>query len=136
MGGELIAEIIEHAPHLKDENIALILNPMSRPEATRRMLFDSGFLIFREEYVTDEGKHYVCILAGYTGERVKYNTEDLYFGEERFFTPPMSEAMISYMEAKRESLISVIKGKSLGGHNADAEKMLLEALEKRLNNGR
>ena len=38
MGGELIADIIDRAPHLKDGTVNLILQPMSRQEKLREYL--------------------------------------------------------------------------------------------------
>lgn len=67
MGGELIADIIDRAPHLKDASVNLILQPMTRQEKLRSYLCASGFEIISESYSFDAGKYYLCILASYTG---------------------------------------------------------------------
>lgn len=133
MGGELIADIIEHAPHLKCENINLILQPMSKPEALREYLYKNGFLVDRELFVTDEGKHYVCILAHYTGERVEFSHADAYFGFERFYRDEPSDAARRYFEGKLASLIRREEGKRLGGEDTSHELELITALKRRLN---
>lgn len=133
MGGELIAEIIEHAPHLKCEKVNLILQPMSKPEALREYLYENGFSIDRELFVTDEGKHYVCILAHYTGERVEFSHADAYFGFEKFQKAEPCRAATLYLEAKLSSLTRARDGKVCGGEDASLEEELIAALKKRLN---
>jgi len=132
MGGELIAEIIEHAPHLKDKNINLILQPMSKPEALREYLYSNGFEIVKERYVTDTGKHYVCILARFTGVNTTYTESDLYFGKEEAFYAAMGEELFEYMNSKLESLKRTIEGKRAGGLDAHREEHLALALENRM----
>lgn len=132
MGGELIADIIEHAPHLKDGNVSLILNPMTKPEALRRYLFENGFYIEDERYVTDEGKHYVCILARYSGKCTEYTIADAYFGESRFFAHPIYDDMLEYMNEKVITLRRVIRGKELGGVEREDDMFLLNSLIYRL----
>jgi len=132
MGGELIADIISHAPHLKDKNINLILQPMSKPEALREYLFSNGFEILTERYVTDTGKHYVCILARFTGVNTTYTESDLYFGKEEAFYAAMGEELFEYMNSKLESLKRTIEGKRAGGLDAHREEHLALALENRM----
>ena len=133
MGGELIADIIEHAPHLKDEKINLILQPMSKPEALREYLYTHGFAIDRECFVTDEGKHYVCILAHYTGERVNFSHADAYFGYDKFYRDEQSRAAECYFEGKLLSLARAKEGKARGGEDISLEDELIAELKKRLN---
>ena len=56
MGGELIADIIDRAPHLKDSNVNLILQPMTKQEKLRTYLASSGFSVTNESYSYDGGK--------------------------------------------------------------------------------
>ena len=132
MGGELIAEIIEHAPHLKQSSINLILQPMSKSEALREYLYSNGFEIVKERYVTDTGKHYVCILAHFTGVNTQYTECDLYFGKEAVFNAAIGEALFEYMNSKLESLKRTIEGKRAGGLDALREQHLALALENRM----
>ena len=48
MGGLLISEFINRTHWLKNENIHLILQPMSHVEELRKTLFDNGFIIDKE----------------------------------------------------------------------------------------
>lgn len=132
MGGELIADIIEHAPHLKNENINLILQPMSKPEALREYLFSNGFEILKERYVTDTGKHYVCILARYSGINTPYECADIHFGTRSVFKDAKSQEESVYMNEKIKSLKRTADGKRLGGIDADNETALLSALCERM----
>ena len=132
MGGELIADIIDRAEQLRDREIRLILQPMSKPEALRRYLFENRFRIDREVYVTDEGKHYVCILAEYSGEKTEYSDADAYFGNIDAFMSAGGEAFDSYMKAKQASLRRVIDGKRKGEGDSLSEEALLSELKDRL----
>lgn len=132
MGGELIAEIIEHAPHLKDNNISLILQPMSKPEVLREYLFSSGFEILKERYVTDTGKHYVCILARFSGVNTPFLKEDVAFGKRGTFDLAKSPERDEYMKVRLASILRTIVGKKEGGLDADEELELASALEERM----
>ncbi|MBQ9070823.1 MAG: SAM-dependent methyltransferase [Clostridia bacterium] len=132
MGGELIADIIDKAPHLKDGSIRLILQPMSKPEALREYLFKSGFEICGERYVTDEGKHYVCILASYSGVAVSFSVADTYFGKREVFFSADCDAFRAYMAGRKASLKRVIEGKRRGGIDSLFEEELLSELCERL----
>ena len=131
MGGELIADIISAAPMMKKAGVRLILGPMTRPEAVRRVLFDLGFKILSEYFVTDAGKHYVTLLAEYTGESESYSEADLYFGKRESFAREDKE-MAAYMQQQRRRLLSVISGKEIGGSDATAERALLLELDERM----
>lgn len=133
MGGELIADIIDGAPKLRDPHINLILQPMSKPQELRAYLYSDGFSIDRELYVTDEGKHYVCILAHYSGERVDFSPAEAYFGKAEFYESEPSRAAEAYFRAKLSALLRVIEGKRRGGGDTLLEEELTRELKKRLN---
>lgn len=132
MGGELIADIIEHAPQLKDKDISLILQPMSKPEVLRGYLFANGFEILKERYVTDTGKHYVCILARYTENNTQAEEIDTYFGTDAVFKEAFSEEQNVYMSEKLKSLERTIDGKRKGELDACKEIALYQALKDRI----
>lgn len=114
MGGELIAEIIGRAPHLKDPSLRLILQPMSKQPELRRYLSSEGFSIRSEAYSYDAGKYYVCMMAEYTGEcRTLTDLQSL-------LPDPESEvfnrdAENGYLRAKLESYNKAARGKIAGG---------------------
>lgn len=67
MGGETIAEILQACPYLADENINLILQPMTKAEELRAFLGENGFRI-KGEYAVGEGERiYIILYASYNG---------------------------------------------------------------------
>ena len=62
MGGLLISQFIEKTEWLKNEDIHLILQPMTHIEELRKTLFDNGFVI-EEEVVAEETADSVADLA-------------------------------------------------------------------------
>ena len=131
-GLRLIADIIEHAPHLKDENINLVLQPMSKADVLREYLFSNGFEILKERYVTDTGKHYVCILARFSAVNTPFTDADVSFGKRSVFFDAVCPELKSYMELKRESLLRASEGKRLGGLDNEKELSLLAELNERM----
>lgn len=131
MGGELIADIIDKAPEIKNEKINLILQPMSKQEVLRRYLFENGFEINNEVYVTDECKHYVCILAHFSGKTQDFSDADVYFGKEKFFKNE-TEDFLNFMKAKLAALTVTVEGKMRGGLDTEFESGLLSTLKERL----
>ena len=130
MGGELIRDIISLAPHLFDEKINLVLQPMTKPEILREFLFENGFKILSETFVLDEGKYYVVINARYSGERQSFTRADLYLGKMDSFC--MSEAAEGYLKQKAKTQDKVARGKEEGGLDSSTERELLLAINERL----
>lgn len=127
MGGELIANIISHAPHLFDKNLRLILQPMSRQSYLRRFLLSSGFDIIREIYSYDTGKYYTCMLAEYNGIRREITEEEATVGLAS--TEHLGEFRRGYLEARLASLRRAMDGKLRGGVAEPEETPLVRALE-------
>ena len=94
MGGNLIAEILEKAPWVKNERINIVAQPMTHAEVLRQWFIDNGFTINEEKTATD-GKRYYCIIsANYNGTIVKHSTSYIYTGEIK----PESETDIKYLQ--------------------------------------
>lgn len=129
MGGELIAKIIDEAPHLKNHGISLILQPMSRQAFLREYLFTHGFCIDSECYSYSYGKYYVCMRASYTGQGVTLSDIDYELGLKK---PVTDESYAGYLRVKYDALCRTIAGKSVGGESTDYEQKLKEAIEERL----
>lgn len=86
MGGELIARILGNSDYIKNENIRLILQPMTRQAALRRFLLDSGFLIEDERLVLgDGGRIYQIICAHWDGVRRSAAEAALAVGADKSF---------------------------------------------------
>ncbi len=132
MGGELIADIISSAPHLKCSGIRLILQPMSKPEALRAFLFDNGFSILEQRYSFDEGKYYVSILAEYSGEKEEYTHFDACFGKT-FPCDDNAHVMTEYMKVRKRALEGIINGKREGNADFSEEERLVAELSERFN---
>lgn len=81
MGGELIAEIIENAPFLKEGDRTLILQPMTAAYELRKYLAYNGYTIQDEEVAKEEEKLYVVLVAK-AGKEKPYTEIDLLFGEK------------------------------------------------------
>lgn len=81
MGGNLIAEILENAPWVKDEKINIVAQPMTHAEVLRQWFVDNGFTITKEKTATD-GKRYYCIIsANYTSTKTEHKHSYIYIGE-------------------------------------------------------
>lgn len=80
MGGELIAEIIDKCDYLKNNEINLILQPMTSIAELRSYL-KNGFSVFDEEIVFEDGKYYQIICAKYDGKNHIYNEIELEIGK-------------------------------------------------------
>ena len=128
MGGELIADIIDRAPHLRDEGVNLILQPMSRQEKLRRYLYSAGFRIISESYSVDAGKRYVCMLATFDGKsREISDLEAIAGAKDVEFVG--KDHRIAYLEAKLNSLERAYAGRSESGLASDEDGRLVTELK-------
>ena len=128
MGGELIADIIDRAPHLKDPSVNLILQPMTKQEKLREYLALAGYKIIHESYSLDAGKYYVCLLANFDGksreisplEALAGSTESTYSG---------TEYRRKYLDNKLRSLVRASKGKKDAGIDCTDDEELISSLK-------
>ena len=135
MGGELIADIIERAPHLKDESVSLILQPMTKQEKLRAYLASAGFSILHESYSLDAGKYYLCLLARYDGksreisnlEAIAGSPDSTYSGEE---------FRRKYLEIKLASLVRAADGKKDAGIDCAHDEELIASLKELILKGK
>lgn len=81
MGGLLISQFIERTGWLKNENIHLILQPMTHVEELRKTLFDNGFIIDKEVVAEDGDKLYIILSAYYYADATAYTDFDLIVGK-------------------------------------------------------
>ena len=131
MGGELIARIIEDAPHLKALGVRLILQPMTKQEYLRRYLASSGFAVLDECFSFDSGKYYVTILAEYTGESRELDCIDAELGAKITHDVDRVE-YLGFLEGKMKAAKKALLGKSAGGYLTADEEMLIGLIEKRI----
>ena len=129
MGGELIAKILSEAPWVKDEEIGLILQPMSHAEILRRWLSENGFAILGET-LTYEDQYYQTIHARFNGETYVLTEEEAFFGAK--ILESESPLVVGYLNKRAETLRSVIAGKTKGNADVSLETRLLDAIKARL----
>lgn len=131
MGGELIARIIELAPHLFDPRVNLILQPMSRQAHLRRYLIGAGFRITRESYSFDSGKYYVTLLATYSGECREIDGVEAELGAAgaEYICP---EARRGYLTGILNARSRALRGKAAGGLSDIPEKKIIDAIRAEL----
>ncbi len=121
MGGELIADIIERAPHLKNPQIRLILQPMSKQSHLRRYLQSNGFNIIEEKYTKEPRHAYVTILAAFTGEKYEISEIEAEIGKLPLDFSDV--ARVKYINMRASSLARAAEGKekTSGGESPEAE---------------
>lgn len=134
MGGDLIASIVEAADYLHDDNINLILQPMTKQEALRENLYLMGYEIIAESYSRDAGKPYVCMQAKYCGKKKELSEE------EREICPKNAKIVnkdlqINYLKKKVSTYKKIIGGKKSGGNDNPRELHLVEMIEEYLSRG-
>ena len=128
MGGELIADIIDRAPHLNDGGINLILQPMTKQEKLRAYLASAGFEVIHESYSFDAGKYYVCLLATYTGKCREISPLEAIAGSSES-TISGKEYRLKYLESKLASLIRASEGKREAGIDCAFDEELIASLK-------
>ena len=131
MGGELIARIIEDAPHLKEVGIRLILQPMTKQEYLRRYLASNGFSVLDERFSFDSGKYYVTLLAEYTGECREISVSEAELGIKTAHDGDRVE-YLGFLERKMKAVKKAFLGKSAAGYVTADEEMLRGMIEERI----
>ena len=107
MGGELIVKILSQDERLKSEKFRFILQPMTKPEETRRYLYENGFSVLSETKVISEGRVYAVIHATFTGKPTVYSPRDLLLG----VTPNSSyDADVTYAKRLLSALSTRLSG--------------------------
>ena len=70
MGGELIADILSKSRFVKNPEINLVLQPMTRSGELIGFLYENGFEITEQKALTSGGKSYTVIGARYSGRKL------------------------------------------------------------------
>ncbi len=111
MGGELVADIIAGAGWLKNPQVHLILQPMTRPEHLRHWLFTNGYDILKEQGVHIGRHYYTVMLACYTGARAE--PDDLLMSVGRL-TENTDKDSIDYLKHYIQVLCRILSGLEQG----------------------
>jgi tRNA (adenine22-N1)-methyltransferase len=128
MGGELIAGILRDAPEAHRKGLRFLLQPMTRQEHLRKTLFSLGFVIVREEYVTEGDKTYLIIVAEYTGEPITFGERECLLGTRVWSGEPMTSAEKRYFKNKEKALLRRRDGRTKAGECTTEEDVLLSYL--------
>lgn len=119
MGGELIARICGKSEYIKNKDIRLVLQPMTRPAALRRFLLSGGFCIEDEELVKEDGDRiYQIICAHYDGVRRFADEPSLAVGAINLGRG--GEVLCEYCSRLERELLRQAAGKRQGGDLAAA----------------
>lgn len=81
MGGELIAKILSDCKWAKSPFKHFIMQPMTKPEALIKYLYENGFEIIKQEACVCDRKHYTVMLVQYTGNTSVIDDAQLYLGK-------------------------------------------------------
>lgn len=126
MGGNLIEEILEKAPWVKNERIHIIAQPMTHSEVLRQYFINNGFSIFEEKTATDGKRIYCVISAGYTGEMTQHSVSYIYTGEikpDNDLNRKYLEKVLVTLNKKYNALISANK------NDPDNLKLIIDEIE-------
>lgn len=105
IGGELIAEIIEACPYIREK--ILILQPMTKIEYLREYLYDSNFEIIKEIPILYNDKFYSIILAKIS-EKILYEKDEVYINLGKTIYCK-NEFRKSYIKYKYNNIKTIIK---------------------------
>ncbi len=126
MGGELIVKILSQDTRLHSDKFRFILQPMTKPEETRKYLYENGFKVLSETKVISEERVYAVILAEFNGKRTDYSLRELLLGA----TPNRENAAdVAYAERLLSALCTRLSGLNKA-EKKDAN--LIEKTEKEL----
>ncbi len=109
MGGLLISQFIERTHWLKNEDIHLILQPMTHVEELRKTLFDNGFAIDEEIIAEDDDKLYIILSVYYYCDATSYTELDLIVGKLPYNEDILSKKYLAKIYDKYNKKLSALK---------------------------
>ncbi|MBR5246605.1 MAG: SAM-dependent methyltransferase [Clostridia bacterium] len=121
MGGLLISQFIERTNWIKNEDVHLILQPMTHVEELRKTLFDNGFVIDEEVVAEDDDKLYIILSVYYYNDATAYTELDLIVGKLPQNEDNLSKKYLSRIYEKFNKKLVALK-------NAEKECSELEKL--------
>lgn len=128
MGGELISSIIDAADWLRERDVRLILQPMTRRAELRRYLLSHGFEIADETMSCADGRIYQTICAAYTGQCTEYTPAELELG--RCNIHKGGELYTRYLGQQCRHLTAIMQARGVAAGSDAPEAQLLRRLEK------
>jgi tRNA (adenine22-N1)-methyltransferase len=125
MGGDLMARILSEASAVKDGDVRLILQPMTKAPYLREFLLGSGFCII-DESLADDDRIYQVICAEYCGEREEYSPVELLLGRHNIARG--GELFGQFVEQNVKIFEGIRAGKASGGADTSYEDGILNEL--------
>lgn len=125
MGGELISQIIDKSPYVRNTNVNLILQPMTCSYELREYLSKNGFEILDESLCRDSGKIYEIILCSYTGVPYTLSEVFLHVGIKTKKEP----LFVDHVQSKINKFTYVINGKRSSSADTCYEEALVNELK-------
>ena len=134
MGGELIVSIIDKAEWVKDENIRLILQPMTHAHTLTKYLLDNGFSIVDEKICatssTRSDRIYRVICAEYSGNTEAWSDAECLVGKINIERARAGDKLTKkYIQHTIDVYNVRINGKTQAGGNADEEINIVKELQ-------
>lgn len=120
MGGEVITEILAHAPWVQSPKVTLLLQPMSRPEVLRMYLYRTGFAILGEQVIIERGHMYTVMQVRFTGQTVAATPAMAHVGALQGNT----QAERAYLQALRRRFLTAAEQLQNAAHTEDAAQFL------------
>ena len=125
MGGELISQIIDKSPYVRNENVHLILQPMTCSYELRLYLSQNGFEILNESLCRDSGKIYEIILCTYKGIPYTLSESSLHIGIKTQKEPLFKDFLLSRIN----KFLHILNGKKSSSSDTSKEEELINELK-------
>lgn len=109
MGGLLISSFIERTQWLKNEEIHLILQPMTHVAELRKTLFDNGFVIDKEVVAKDGDKLYIILSVYFYEGQTAYTDLDLIVGKLPYNNDALSKEYLNKIYDKYYKKLVALK---------------------------
>ena len=124
MGGLLISEFINRTDWLKNENVHLILQPMTHVEELRKTLFDNNFIIDCEVVAKDGDKLYIILSVYHYSDQTAYTDLDLIVGKLPYNNDDLSKEYLAKLHNKYMKKLDALK--KANKECSDLEKLVGE----------
>lgn len=120
MGGELIAGLLTAVPWTKDADKRYILQPMTKADRLRRLLYGAGFALESERAVTCGRFVYTVMTAYYAGECREVDTKFAYTG---LLWDNRDEDSQRYLERVAQRMLKRAAGLAAAGETVEAMEL-------------
>ncbi len=131
MGGELIADIILNAPHLKSPDTHLVLQPMTKSHVLRKALWENGFCIEKEVHLEEDGHLYTVMSVVFTGEKSETDIEEMLLGKRENLNVYSHESILALLKMCEKYITEYSKkidGKKLAFSSTEDEEEVKKKL--------